>query len=315
MNFPQTVKETEVKIAGVSMTYNDEYKLKEWGEHYEEYKKELDYYVIVDNGSSHSYVQKLESTFPEAAIIRRNSNGGCTAAYNDGIRYILKNTDADAIVLIATDFKLCKGCLTGLYKFLCSDKKLGLVSSAVLVKDSMQVESYGHIVNNYKIIECDKGRDIDKLLPKYKFTDLVAGGFYMAKREFYEEVGLQDEKLFMYGDELDTAIRTKRAGYKLGVTCEVYGWHWHINEPNRKTRKPASNYLIARNRVYVVRKYYGIGSVILTFCRFSILLPIRLLIAGIIKMETGRIERAVYYFWGGVNGLIGNMEPNKYTIF
>ena len=71
MNFPQTVKETEVKIAGVSMTYNDEYKLKEWGEHYEEYKKELDYYVIVDNGSSHSYVQKLESTFPEAAIIRR----------------------------------------------------------------------------------------------------------------------------------------------------------------------------------------------------------------------------------------------------
>ena len=44
MNFPQTVKETEVKIAGVSMTYNDEYKLKEWGEHYEEYKKELDYY-------------------------------------------------------------------------------------------------------------------------------------------------------------------------------------------------------------------------------------------------------------------------------
>ena len=99
------------------------------------------------------------------------------------------------------------------------------------------------------------------------------------------------------------------------MTCVVYGWHWNINEPNRETRKPASNYLTARNRVYVVRKYYGIGSVILTFCHFSIKLPIRLLVAGIVKMEKGRIERAMYYFLGGINGLIGNMKPNKYTIF
>ena len=40
-----------MKIAGISMTYNDGYKLKEWTEHYRQYKDELDYYIIVDNGS------------------------------------------------------------------------------------------------------------------------------------------------------------------------------------------------------------------------------------------------------------------------
>ena len=52
----------------------------------------------------------------------------------------------------------------------------------------------------------------------------------MASREYYEKVGLQDEKLFMYFDEIDTAIRTKKNGYKIAVLSNVYVWHWHINQ-------------------------------------------------------------------------------------
>ena len=304
-----------MKIAGVSMTYNDGYKLKEWIEHYNEYGKELDYYVVVDNGSCEEYVELLEKAFKDVVLIKRTSNGGCTAAYNDGIKYILENTDADAIVIIANDFKIKEGCFKIMYDYLYSDDMLGLVSTAVLSIDSTIVENYGHEVDKYNVIELEKGKDLSELNPKRKYTDLLTGGFYMAKRQFYEDVGLQDEKLFMYGDELDTSIRTKKAGYKAGVTCETYGWHWHINEKNASIRKPASDYLIARNRIYVSRKHYGMAMAVGAFWRFSLKKSIVLTASGILKHSKSRLLKAKYSFMGGINGLRGDMSLNRYTIF
>lgn len=304
-----------MKIAGVSMTYNDGYKLKEWKEHYEGYKDELDYYVIVDNGSEKYYLNELEKVFKDVVVIKRKINGGCTAAYNDGIRYILNNTDADAIVIIANDFKIKKGCLHKMYEYLNSDELLGLVSTAILEKDSTKVANYGHRIDRYKVIGLDRGKDIQEIKPDRKYTDLVAGGFYMAKRKFYKDVGLQDEKLFMYGDEYDTAIRAKRAGYKVGVTCETYGWHWHINEPNASGRRPASNYLIARNRIYVVRKHFGKEMVLGSFWHFSLRLASKFAISGLLKKNKESLERAKFCLMGGINGLKGDMSINKYTKF
>lgn len=304
-----------MKIAGVSMTYNDGYKLKEWIEHYNEYKKELDYYVIVDNGSKKEYVEALENAFKDAVLIKRDTNGGCTAAYNDGIRYILEKTDADAIVIIANDMKLKEGCLHQLYDYLYSDDLLGLASTAILAKDSTKVDNYGHRVEKYHVIELDRGKDLSELTPMRKYTDLVTGGFYMAKRKFYEDVGLQDENLFMYGDEFDTSIRTKKAGYKTGVTCETYVWHWHINESNAASRKPASNYLIARNRIYVAKKHFGMGMAIGCFWHFSLRQFLVLSATGILKGKEDRFEKAKYSLLGGIYGLKGDMTLNEYTKF
>lgn len=304
-----------MRVAGVSMTFNDGYKLKEWIEHYNEFRNELDYYVVVDNGSTLEYIAELERAFEDAVLIKRKTNGGCTAAYNDGIRYVLENTDADAIVIIGNDMKLQKGCIQKMYEYLYSDDLLGVVSTAVLTIGSTKVENYGHRIDKYIIVELDRGKDISELQPKRKYTDLATGGFYMAKRKFYEEVGVQDENLFMYGDEFDTAIRTKRAGYKTGVTCESYCWHWHINEPGLTGRKPASNYLIARNRIYVSKKYFGLEMIIGSFWWFSLKPAIINTLLGILKGDKEKLEKAKYGFMGGINGLMGNMEYNKYMIF
>lgn len=304
-----------MKIAGVSMTYNDGYKLKEWHEHYLEYKDQLDIFVIVDNGSDKGYLDKVEKTFREAVIIKRQSNGGCTAAYNDGIRYVLNNTDAESIVIIGNDMKLSKNCLNTLYEYLFSDKRLGIVSTAILSINSDIVDNYGHTVDRFNVIECERGKKLSELVPECKYTDLVTGGFYMAKREFYDKVGLQDEKLFMYGDELDTAIRTKEANFLQGVTCKVFAWHWHIDNLDTGIRKPASNYLIARNRVYIAKKHFGISRELSSFWHFSVINALKLFIAGILKGKSDRIERAKYCFIGGINGLTGRMEKNKYMEF
>lgn len=304
-----------MKIAGISMTYNDDYKLKEWVDHYYEYKDELDYFIVVDNGSEDEYIHKIEEAFPEAVIIKRKTNGGCTAAYNDGIQYAMEETDSDAIVIIANDFKLLKGGLTILYNYLYGDENLGIVSSAVLNIDSTEVDSFGHKLKGMAYINCDQGKDISELSPAYKYTDLVTGGFYMAKRKFYEEVGLQDETLFMYGDELDTALRTARSCFKTGVTCETYVWHWHINESNSTGRKPASNYLIARNRIYLSRKHCGPLAILSSFWNYSLSKSLVLFFSGLLRRKPDRLEKAKYTIMGGIYGLKNDMKINEYTKF
>ena len=298
-----------MRIAGVTMTYNDGYKIKEWRSHYDQYRSELDYYVIVDNGSSPDYVSLIKKTFPGEVLIERNSNGGCTAAYNDGIKYILEKTDADLIVILGNDIKTSENCITEMATFICNHKDVGIVSTAILHFNSNILDNFGHTVSYCGIIhECDHGKPISEIKEKSKFTQLVTGGFYMATREYYEAVGLQDEALFMYSDEIDTAIRTRKAGFKISVLSNVYAWHWHINQPGQISRKPASSYLISRNRVYIAKKHFGVCRLFAIFFTYTIVVPINLL-------RHGFKEKAKYAFLGGIYGLKGNMDLNHYTDF
>jgi len=47
------------KIAVVIMTYNDGYKIKEWRQWYDEEKCEIDFYIVIDNGSSPDYLRQF----------------------------------------------------------------------------------------------------------------------------------------------------------------------------------------------------------------------------------------------------------------
>lgn len=303
-----------MKIAGISMTYNDGYKLKEWKKHYAEYKKYLDTYVIVDNGSEEAYLNELKLTFPNAVIIERKENGGCTAAYNDGIRFVLKNTDIEALAIIANDMKLTKHCLLEMYRYLFSSDDMGIVSTAILDINSNVVDNFGHTVKNFRVTNDYKGYLIKDIQPQMKETQLVSGGFNMAKRAFYENGGLQDEKLFMYCDELDTSYKAKQMGYKIGVLANEYAWHWHIN-PDDYTgvRHPASKYMISRNRVYLAKKYMNQLNVLSCWMYTGVVVPIWYFIWFLRSGKKSFLRDMQYSFLGGISGILGIMKPNKFS--
>ena len=303
-----------MSIAVVSMTYNDGYKLKEWREHFEQYKAEVSLFVIVDNGSKPEYYCELKKTFPEAVIIQRATNGGCTAAYNDGIRYVLENSDIDAITILANDIKLKENCLSELYRYLFSNEKMGIVSAPVLVKESDIVDNFGHTFHYFGIKNDFQGSKIDELNGIQKQTDLVSGGFYMAKRKFFEVSGLQDEKLFMYCDELDTMLKARRNGFLIGVTSYTYAWHHHINPDEIvQQRHPQTNFMISRNRIYIAKKYFGIGRTLTWFVYTGVLVPIWFCIWFLRTRRKIFLKYSKHAFLGACYGIAGKMEPNKYS--
>jgi len=304
-----------MKIAGVTMTFNDGYKIKEWYSHYATYRRQLDYYIIVDNNSDEKYKDELKKIFSGETIIERTSNGGCTAAYNDGIRYALEHTDADAIVIIGNDVKLTPNCIHAMYEYLYSDETLGVVSTAILHKDSNIIDCYGHIIKKNSLIYCDSGVDIHNVTELSRYTDIVTGGFNMAKREFYEKGGLQDEALFMYCDESDTAYKARKLGYRLGVIANEYAWHWHINPPSQGHRSSASRYLICRNRIYLAKKHEKIDVILFQIYRGIIKVPLVYIYRYFRYHKIAELKDAWYSFVGGVHGIIGYMKYNDYMDF
>lgn len=56
-------------------------------------------------------------------------------------------------------------------------------------------------------------------------VDSVVGAFMLVRREAIQEAGLLDERFFMYGEDLDWALRIKEAGWKIYYNPEVTVLH------------------------------------------------------------------------------------------
>ena len=303
-----------MKVAGIVITYNDGYKFSEWCRWYEEYKNVLYQLIIVDNGSAPEYIRQVEDYFKDAIIIKRSTNGGCTSAYNDGIRKALEDPSVTHIALIGNDIRLQPGSLEKCVDLLDSDERLGMVAPVLLYADSDLVADYGDSVSDrLSLIEFGIGKRLDEIPERWRYCEAVTGGMNISKRSLYESaVGLQDEKLFMYSDEVDMALRAKKAGVKMAATKEALAWHQHINPKSSKRRHPYSQYLIARNKVYLGGKHFGPMRKLRIFGYF--------LWTGVganIKcLVTFKWDQLVYSRWsicGAVNGLVGNMKENRFS--
>lgn len=255
-----------MKIAVITVTNNDYHTLDQWVDYYNVYKSEICLHIIVDNGSNREYLELLKKRFPDSVFIERTINGGTTAAYNDGIRYALTQSDVDAISLVAQDIKFAKRSISELYKHLYSEKDIGIVGPVLFKADSDIIEAYGtQILENCMIKRLYSGYYVDSTLPESCEVDMVPGGANLAKREIYEKVGYQDESLFMYGDETDYDIRIKRAGYRLVVTSKAHAWHQHINVMTKKYGSNVAFYYNNRNILLLNYKYTSPLMAIKTF--------------------------------------------------
>ncbi|MBC5837039.1 glycosyltransferase family 2 protein [Flavobacterium muglaense] len=304
-----------MRIAAITITYNDDYKYKEWQEHFLEYENEIFLHVIVDNNSEQGYKEKLQEGFSRSHIIYRTSNGGCTGAYNDGIRYALSIPDVDAIMLIGNDIRLKVGASTIMHRRLFSDAKLGMIAPILLTKDSMIVEDFGCSISKALImIPYCVGKVHSNINENIHYCEALTGGMNLSKREFYENVGLQDDNLFMYSDEVDMGLRAKKSGYTLAAISDAVSWHQHINkDTNTNRRDPYTKYLAGRNKVYVAKKHYGLLRVIYVFL-FYVFGSLYKILINLIKGNFYQIKEYFWLIFGAVMGLLGNMKPNRFSV-
>lgn len=187
--------------------------------------------IVVDNASTDGSVEMVRREFPQVVLIENSGNRGFAAANNQGIavakgRYVLL-LNSDTIVL---DNAIAKS-----VAFADANPEAAVAGCRVLNSDRTLQRTcfmFPSILNMLL-----SSSYLYKLFPKSTFfgrermtwwdrndvreVDAVTGCFMLVKREAVEQVGLMDERFFMYGEETDWCYRFKQAGWKMVFTPDA----------------------------------------------------------------------------------------------
>lgn len=239
-----------MRIGVVTMTWNDWHQLDAWSSYFNAYKDVLYRHVIVALEPHADYIDAIQNTFAQSHVITIDHNIGTTGAYNLGIRYLLQ-TDVECIGLIAQDMKIDGSVIINVCQTLIEDPTYGILSPLQLKGGTQEIiEGCGGSLDLRRINVVSglySGCKASELSDNLIEVDWPSGGCNFIRADVYRKVGLQDERLFMYGDEVDFAIRAKHLGYRIGVKTRIFFWHEHLNLGYGRT--PVVTYLWHRNRL------------------------------------------------------------------
>ena len=295
-----------MKIASITIYCNEDFRLRNWINLYNEYKDEVFLHIIVNNGKKEDN-SLLRELFPNS-IILYSSSSNMIHSYNIGVKEAQKHQEIDAIMQITNDIRFLKGTITALYNKLMEDDTLAVIGPVVLKKDSDIIESFGYIIPNYysDSIPLYRGVLYDQLNETFKYVSCAPGGANMVKRTAYDKFGYQDDKIHMYCDERDMYIRFDKLGYKEGILCTAKAWHQHIYKPGTISRSISASYLTARNRIYITSKHNNRIITILVYLR--LLFKTLLIIPKNSIKNRDLLNHDLAVLKGLTKGLLGRMD-------
>jgi GT2 family glycosyltransferase len=181
--------------------------------------------IVVDNASSDGSVEMIETRFPHVKLIRSDQNLGFAKGNNVAIR----QCQGRYISLVNPDVKVLPGCLDALADFLDQNPKVGNVGPRVFNPDMTQQSTcrrFPTLWNNFCMASglATAFKNSRFFAGEHMFyfphdrtlaVDVLVGCFSMVRREAFDAVGLLDEGLFMYGDDVDWCRRAWKAGWQV----------------------------------------------------------------------------------------------------
>jgi len=181
--------------------------------------------LVVDNASTDGSAAMIEARFPLVKLIRSAENLGFAKGNNVAIR----QCRGRYIALVNPDVIVLPGCLDALADFLDQNPKVGNVGPRVFNPDMTQQSTcrrFPTLWNNF----CSAS-GLETAFQGSRFfagehmfffphdrtlaVNVLVGCFSMVRREAFEAVGLLDEGLFMYGDDVDWCRRCWNAGWQV----------------------------------------------------------------------------------------------------
>lgn len=179
---------------------------------------------VVDNNSHDESVTIVRSQFPTVNVVQNASNVGFSRANN----MVISKSGSDYILLLNPDTLVIDDAIDRMMKFMDEHPRVGIAGCKVLNGDgTLQLACRRSIptpkVAFYRLTGLSRLFPNSRVMARYNLTyedpekphevDAVSGAFLMIRRKAVEDIGLLDERFFMYGEELDWCLRAKRAGW------------------------------------------------------------------------------------------------------
>ncbi len=191
---------------------------------------------VVDNASTDGSAEMVRERFPQARLMANETNVGFASANNQALRAMgFTSTESHElpryVLLLNPDTEVLDDALTTMVRFLDDNPHAGVAGAKLLYPDGRLHHSafafptlaqafLDFFPLHYRLLNSRlNGRYPRRLYERGEPfpIDHPLGAALMARGEAIQEVGLLDERFFIYCEEIDWCMRIKKAGW--GIYC------------------------------------------------------------------------------------------------
>jgi GT2 family glycosyltransferase len=237
----------------------------------EQHSFKYDVYVV-DNASEDGSFEKLQKTFLKESenglikFILNTENMGFAHANN----LALNKTNSKYVLLLNSDTIVVQDCLERSLQYMENHENTGVLGCKVVLQDNTLDKACRRsfpdfYVSFYRMIGLSRLFPKSKRFGRYNLTylnedetyevDCVMGAFMLVRSNIIEEVGLLDEKFFMYGEDIDWCYRIKSAGWKIIYYSDAKIIHYK-GASNSKKQNRRMTYEFYRAMYIFYNKHY-----------------------------------------------------------
>jgi N-acetylglucosaminyl-diphospho-decaprenol L-rhamnosyltransferase len=220
--------------------------------------------IVLDNESTDGTVALVRDQFPDVKLITPGRNLGFAA----GVNLAAQQTEAEYILLLNPDTVILDGATETVVNFARQHRRHGLYGGRTLKPDgSLEPSSCWGLPTLWSTFLFATG--LSTLAPRHRWLDpeslgrwprdtvrevgVITGCFLLAHRDVWEQLRGFDERYFMYGEDVDLAIRAHRAGYRPVICPDAR----LIHEVGQSSATPAAKMLLLfRGKASLMRTHW-----------------------------------------------------------
>jgi N-acetylglucosaminyl-diphospho-decaprenol L-rhamnosyltransferase len=185
--------------------------------------------VVVDNASSDGTADQVRAVWPRVRLIESRINLGFAAANNRGIR----ESSSELVLLLNPDARVPAGAIDGLIAQLDSRPDVAIVGPRIVNREGRAELSFGAMIApltelRQKVLVSGNDRGIspivsmvERMTRQTHEVDWVSGACLLIRRADLEEVGLLDDRFFLYTEDVDLCASVRARGRTVLFTADV----------------------------------------------------------------------------------------------
>jgi GT2 family glycosyltransferase len=188
--------------------------------------------IVVDNNSLDGSLEIAKANFSKAIFIKNESNLGFAAGNNVGIKFALERA-ADFILLLNNDVEVEKNFLMQLIDNVAENEKIGIASPVIFDGETREVWFSGGRMDWWGMKAINR-KDIQT--KNYFNTDFITGCAMLIRAAVFQKVGLLDEDYFLYYEDADFSLKSKKAGFQNMVVSSSWIYHFEKSRENPENK-------------------------------------------------------------------------------
>ena len=221
---------------------------------------------VVDNASPDGTADRIEASFPDIRLTRSLTNDGFAVGNNR----VLRHVTAPYVLLLNPDARLEPGTLSHLLDYMADHADVGIVGCRLLTEDGrLDHAAKRSVPRPLDALAYFAGRVVGQRRGHYTAphvaddavadVDAVNGAFMLVRTSAMIEVGLLDERYWMYGEDLDWCVRFRRGGWRVVYDGSVVAHH--AKGASAGVRSPRLAYQFHRSMAIFYRDHVASGPV------------------------------------------------------